>query len=233
MINLIELHQVPIFEQLKLEEALLRTDDRNWCIINHGTTPAIVMGSSAKPEEWVKTSLLSQKPVPLIRRFSSGGTVFVDSHTFFATFICNAAEIDTPPNPPKVLEWVYRLFSPVFANVPFRLVENDFAIENRKCCGNAQYFRKGRWLHHSSFLWDYHPSSMEYLLPPPRTPNYRKGRDHCAFLCKLRDYFPSKSHISEGLIRVLRDQFIVENGKREELADCLLRPHRQTTAIII
>lgn len=47
MCRLLRLRQVPILQQLRLEEALLRADDSNWCILNDGSpTPAIVMGIS-------------------------------------------------------------------------------------------------------------------------------------------------------------------------------------------
>lgn len=46
-VKLLHLQKVPILRQLLLEEALLRADTRNWCIINNGTSvPAIVMGIS-------------------------------------------------------------------------------------------------------------------------------------------------------------------------------------------
>ena len=45
--NLLRLRGYPILQQLRLEEALLRADKANWCIINDGTpSPAIVMGIS-------------------------------------------------------------------------------------------------------------------------------------------------------------------------------------------
>ncbi|NGX54212.1 MAG: hypothetical protein K1000chlam4_00937, partial [Chlamydiae bacterium] len=47
--SLLHLSGLPIFEQLQLEEALLRADEGNWCLINSGVPPAIVMGISAKP----------------------------------------------------------------------------------------------------------------------------------------------------------------------------------------
>ncbi len=47
VVKLLRLHKVPILRQLLLEEALLRADSSNWCIINNGTSvPAIVMGIS-------------------------------------------------------------------------------------------------------------------------------------------------------------------------------------------
>ena len=45
--NLLRLRGYPILQQLRLEEALLRADKANWCIVNDGTpSPAIVMGIS-------------------------------------------------------------------------------------------------------------------------------------------------------------------------------------------
>ena len=45
--RLLRLTRIPILQQLQLEEALLRADSSNWCIINDGTpAPAIVMGIS-------------------------------------------------------------------------------------------------------------------------------------------------------------------------------------------
>ena len=48
-LHLLNLSCFPIFQQLQIEEALLRADQRNWCIINTGSPPAIVMGISGKP----------------------------------------------------------------------------------------------------------------------------------------------------------------------------------------
>ena len=48
----ISLHY-PIYDQLLLEEALLRSDTRNWCIISEGSPPAIVMGISGKKHELI------------------------------------------------------------------------------------------------------------------------------------------------------------------------------------
>lgn len=53
--RLLKLRGVPILRQLQLEEALLRADSANYCIINEGTPePAIVMGISgyAKSLSW-------------------------------------------------------------------------------------------------------------------------------------------------------------------------------------
>ena len=76
-----------ILEQLRIEEALLRTDTRNWCIVNDGTDDAIVLGISGKVEKLICALQIQKRPIPLIRRFSGGGTVVVDRDTLFVTFI--------------------------------------------------------------------------------------------------------------------------------------------------
>ena len=48
-INLLHLSRYPIYAQLRLEEALLRTSAASWCILNDGAAaPAIVMGISGR-----------------------------------------------------------------------------------------------------------------------------------------------------------------------------------------
>lgn len=99
MINLVRLNHYPIYKQLQLEEALLRADARNWCLVNDGSPDAIVMGISGQPSQWIDSTIFEKRPVPLIRRFSGGGTVFVDTNTMFVTWICQADELAVPAAP--------------------------------------------------------------------------------------------------------------------------------------
>ena len=47
VVRLLRLQRLPILQQLRLEEALLRADDGNWFLLNDGTPePTIVMGIS-------------------------------------------------------------------------------------------------------------------------------------------------------------------------------------------
>lgn len=41
--------------------------------------------------------------------------------------------------------------------------ENDYLFGSHKIGGNAQSIIKDRWVHHTSFLWDYKPERMRYL----------------------------------------------------------------------
>ena len=67
----------------------------------------------------------------------------------------------------------------------FQLVENDFTVAGRKIAGNAQTITKGRWLQHTSFLWDFKSERMALLKEPARRPEYRGEREHGSFLTPI------------------------------------------------
>jgi len=217
MIRVIHLSNMPIYEQLLLEERLLRATNQNWCIINTGAPRAIVMGISGKKEELVDCERVSQAGIPLIKRFSGGGTVIVDEETLFVTLICQQDLFSFPAYPEPILRWHEALYQDAFQHPLFHLRENDFVIGEKKCGGNAQYIQKGRWLHHTSFLWDYSQENMSYLLMPKKTPSYRKARAHSDFLCKLSEYFPSKEELTRELLSALEKRFVLESYKLEEV----------------
>lgn len=221
---------LPIFEQLQIEEALLRTSIENYCLINEGSSPAIVLGISGKVEELVDQHQAKENRIPLIRRFSGGGTVIVDESTLFITFICQRH--DFPPFPEPILKWTEELYAPLFDHTGFRVRENDYAIGEKKCGGNAQYLKKDRWLHHTSFLWDYAPERMNMLLHPKKTPAYRAGRSHEEFLCKMKEFVPSRERFLQKLKEELGRRYVVEEIGLDEVAGMLQMPHRKATTII-
>jgi lipoate-protein ligase A len=47
-------------------------------------------------------------------------------------------------------------------------------LGERKFGGNAQAITSKRWLHHTSFLWDFQARSMELLTNPAKQPAYRQ-----------------------------------------------------------
>jgi lipoate---protein ligase len=230
--NFLHLKNRPIFDQLQIEETLLRSDQHNWCIVGEGTPPSIVMGISGKPELLIDIEKVRDDRIPLIKRFSGGGTVFVDEETLFVTFIFQKEEHPFAPFPEKIMRWSEGIYKNVFELDHFHLRENDFCIGEKKCGGNAQYIRKERWLHHTSFLWDYKETSMDYLLFPPKTPAYRKGRSHSDFLCKLSDFLPDKTTLIEKLKTHLSKFYPLREIFPEELETFLDPLHRKTTTLV-
>lgn len=231
LIHLLRLQGMSIFKQLQLEEALLRVDSRNWCLINHGAPSAIVMGISGKVADLVAVEP-SACPIPIIRRFSGGGCVVVDGSTSFVTMICNVGNETPPAFPQEVARWNADYYQPFLGSLDFRLLENDYVLGERKFGGNAQYLTKDRWLHHSTLLWDYHPDLMKLLKIPAKRPQYRADREHEHFLCRLAEHFPSQEEVHDHFLHSLKQKHDVVEVCREEVSRVLHTPHRQSTVLI-
>jgi len=230
--KLIRLEGAPIWEQLAIEEALLRADSEEWCLINSGSAPSVVVGISGKVESLVNLDETSRQKVPVYRRFSGGGTVIVDEETLFVTLIGNESSLPCPSFPEPLMRWTAEIYSNALSHPDFALQENDYALGPMKFGGNAQYLRKGRWLHHTSLLWDFCPEKMQCLKMPSRTPSYREGRSHGDFLCRLRDHFSSKQDLADRLIAALGNRFSIESASEEEIGEILERPHRKATQLV-
>lgn len=228
ILHFLSLKEMPILEQLQLEERLLHLDNRNWCLVNQGSTPAIVMGISGKPELLIDQKKLKERPLPVIKRFSGGGTVVVDQDTLFVTFIFQKGGLPFPAYPEPILRWTETVYKEVFPFPAFALRENDYILGERKCGGNAQYIKKERWLHHTSFLWNYEKTRMEYLLHPPKTPQYRAGRTHEEFLCTLSPHFADKSAFFDALKAELSSQFVLKQATFADLPTAALTASRIT-----
>jgi lipoate-protein ligase A len=88
-LRLLRLDRTPIFRQLCLEEALFRSSRDLWCVVNRGAPgPNVVMGMAGQPESLLHVDRVIQcapraRPrrragVPVIRRYTGGGTVVTD-----------------------------------------------------------------------------------------------------------------------------------------------------------
>ena len=229
---LIQLKHYPIYQQLQLEEALLRCDVRNFCILNEGSSPAIVMGISGQLEQLVDPKKQQENPLPIIRRFSGGGTVVVDEDTLFVSFICQKDLHPFPPYPEHLLRWAENIYKTAWDIPGFHLRENDYAIGERKCAGNAQYLRKDRWLQHTTFLWNYKEEKMDYLLHPAKTPRYREGRSHQDFVCRLNDHLTDKETFFQLLKSELKNRFELIELSLEDALSLVEKPHRKSTILI-
>jgi lipoate---protein ligase len=227
-IALIELDGVPILEQLRLEEALLRTEERSFCVINTGSPRAIVMGLSNKVETLVNVKSAKEENIPLIKRFSGGGTVIVDENTLFVTFIVSKKDFEGALFPEPILKWGEGLFQEAWQIPQFGLRENDYCIGEKKCGGNAQYIMKDRFLQHTSFLWDYREENMRHLLMPARRPQYRLDRPHEEFLTRLRPFGSRKELIARLKEAIVKRLYIVGF----DLKSWEQKEHRQATCLV-
>lgn len=207
-IGLLRLSGHCVFDQLRLEEALLRKTRRSWCVINDGVqSPAVVMGISGKLEKLVDAERARDQGVQVIKRFTGGGTVVLDRDSILVSLICESQDTpEVPLFPRPLMKWSETFYDPIFSpHGEFKLSETDYTFGDLKFGGNAQYISKTRWLHHTSFLWDYQSERMRCLLHPPKEPEYRKSRKHLDFLCKLKDFLPARQAFVDDISAALRE----------------------------
>lgn len=214
-VNFLSFNGLSIYKQLFYEEVLLRCSKENWFLYNIGNKiPTIVLGYSGKIDELLNVSKVNNDKITVIRRYTGGGTVIVDESTIFSSIIMNSKDADTQPYPRNIMAWSdNNLYGPIFKryNTSFSLREHDYVFGDLKFGGNAQSIIKERWVHHTSFLWDYNPQRMEYLKMPSKKPDYRGERNHKDFLTKLKDNnMPSINAFHDNIIEQLSTAYDVK-----------------------
>ncbi len=234
-LNLLVLNTpITIYEQLKIEEALLRASSENWAVLNSGSLiPSIVMGISSHPEDVINLVTLKERAregIEVIRRFSGGGTVVVDEKTvFFSLIISKSIMKDVFHGPKEYLEFVYHLIKPAFLPHMLELSENDFTLYDKKIGGNAQCFTQTRFLHHTSFLWSWERDKMDLLLHPKKIPSYRRDRPHTDFCGMLADHFQDPHNLLKNLSSALSEYFHITfcSEDHPSVVEAITSPHRK------
>lgn len=133
------------------------------------------------------------------------------------------------------MDWSETLYGTVFRDrMPgFALRENDYVVGERKFGGNAQSISGKRWVHHTSFLWNFSPRNMALLANPAKQPEYRGKREHVDFLCQLSEFWPDQQTLTEALVTQLSQQYLVEEVELETAeAEMLPREYRRATKFV-
>lgn len=228
-------YRVPILDQLRLEEALLRTSNHNYCLAVHGSSPSIVMGAFGKASSLIHLEEAYQQQIPIIRRYSGGGTVVVDENTLFLCFILEKGAFNFEAYPKSLMQWVYELLKPLFEPYNLLWVDNDFCLQHEgkvyKVAGNAQSITSTRMVHHISFPWHYEPELMALLKMPSQRPAYRENRSHKDFLLPLSKTSLSIELLINRLIQRLQGYTSLQIKDYTELHSARALTHRQATCL--
>lgn len=221
-LKLLYTHSWPIEKQLTLEEGLLRSSQDNYLLLSRGTQPAIVMGRSCDEALLIDKEPYLKAPLPIIRRFSGGGTVVVDENTLFFTLILNKEHLGTSAFPQNIMQWVAKLWQEAHPQLGIDLQAQDYTIGKHKFAGNAQSILKDRILHHSSLLWDFQEKYLKLLTLPSRAPAYRQGRSHLDFLCTLKQFLKEKRDWEAPLLKKMAELFTLEEQEPKTLLQSLM-----------
>eukprot|EP00775_Hariotina_reticulata_P011196 gene11195-11346_t len=135
--------------------------------------------------------------------------------------------------PVPIMRWTEQFYSNVFNDHgQFQLREHDYVFADLKFGGNAQAITSKRWLHHTSFLWDYTPANMQALKNPAKQPKYRQGRDHGGFLARLKDHIPCRRQLLQDLYSNAALHFQLQDTSLEEASEALQKDYLRGNKVI-
>lgn len=179
-------------ENLALDEALLLDAEaggpevlRLWNWPGH----AVVLGAGGRCADDIEEDACQADGVPILRRSSGGGTVLLGPgcllFSLVLRFDCHAALSDLHASYRFILGRIRNALEPLAGPIALQGT-SDLALGERKFSGNAQQRKRTHLLHHGTLLCGFDFGPLErYLKPPPRQPEYRRGRSHADFLTNL------------------------------------------------
>lgn len=179
----------------------------------------IVLGKISKAEEDVFFSATRTDRIPVLRRFSGGGTVLQGKGCLNYTLIL-AKELHPTIHD---LHGSYRfIFSKILQALQVLGIQAEYQLTSdlvlkdsrRKFSGNAQHRRKKFILHHGTILCDFDLPLMEkYLRMPKAIPVYRGDRSHKDFIVNLH---LSPARIKQELMNVFHAHPVIKILSQKE-----------------
>jgi lipoate-protein ligase A len=150
----------------------------------------VVVGYANKVAWEVNVSACQARGIPILRRFSGGGTVLQGPGCLNYALALKHGRLDIPADLIASYGFVlerHRKYLEAHCSKAIQIEGvSDLAINGWKFSGNAQHRRRSCVLFHGTFLLGFDLSLMaKYLRMPSRQPAYRQGRSHEAFVCNL------------------------------------------------
>lgn len=199
---------------LALEQYVFDFMDRNeeYCMLWQNEN-AIIVGYYQNTSREINVSFVRERNIKVVRRLSGGGAVYHDLGNLNYTFIGEQNE----RNRIDFVKFCSRIVDALTAMGvrAERSGRNDITIEGKKVSGNAQYFRKGRVMHHGTLLFDSDLTVLSQALNVPKDKMESKGiKSVASRVANIRPYLKRDMSLNE-FWRTL-EEFLGKNGKWEE-----------------
>lgn len=164
--------------------------------------PALVLGKSLELDQEVWRH---KRHPPVYRRISGGGSVLHApgnlNYSLFLSLETFPELMNVQLSYEKILNGIASALGPQVSRQGY----SDLVIlcrgQLRKFSGNAQARKRGWIMHHGTLLYSKEAIRRipYYLRPPPKEPEYRKGRRHAEFMTNVLPVYSRA-----GLIRRVR-----------------------------
>lgn len=153
----------------------------------------VVVGRGSRLVEEVNLQVCHDDGVPVLRRVS-GGLSIVTGPGCLMYSVIEADAAHTKGNIDAVHAHVLDTMVVALHHAKLDVIKagtSDLVLQSpdgslRKFSGNSLRMRRGGFLYHGTLLYNFDlPRISRYLRQPPRSPEYRKGRPHDAFVANL------------------------------------------------
>ena len=181
-------------ENLACDEALLNMCESGYDheLLRFWESPEyfVVLGYSGRIAAEVHTQYCKHNNVPILRRYSGGGTVVQGPGCVNFALILDIERSSHLHTITETNLFVMNRHKEALAPLIRSNIEiqgfSDLAIGSRKFSGNAQRRRQHWVLFHGTILLDFDISLVQRILPvPAKQPPYRKNRTHLGFLTNV------------------------------------------------
>lgn len=153
--------------------------------------PCIVVGKNQNTTEEINQKYCDDNGIEIVRRVSGGGAVYHDLNNLNYTIISNdkgGEAFDFKSFSQPVIDALASLG--VKAEFTGR---NDLEIDGRKFCGNAQYVRSGRIMHHGCLMFDVDTSVLADALKVSKDKIESKGiKSVRSRVTNIKEHLPNK-----------------------------------------
>ena len=187
MTNLLVLPGVNAAEHLESEAAAFSQMVEKNLALFYSHEPCIIVGRYNKLSDWVNEKAALSDMIPVIRRFSGGGTVYHDLDTLCYSYIVPRSTYENKRCGIQPMDYFRKIVISGLNTIGIRLTQSrlsDLSLNGRKVSGNAARITKSAVLFHGTLLLKVDYAALERYLPiPPDRPKI----SHRQFVTSLQN----------------------------------------------
>ena len=210
-------------EQILLDSAESKDGPDEVLRIWEPASNLVVMGRGGRVNDDVFLKECRQNEIPVIRRFSGGGTILSGPGCLMYTVVLSLEKSPFLRDIAQCHRYVGEKMKCAYQELGHEielLGHSDLCVDGKKFSGNAMRIGRSHLIYHGTLLIDFELEQIpRYLKLPPRRPDYREDRGHLDFVTNLQ---VERKQLAESLCSVFgasASQIQIDSGRIERLME--------------